>query len=686
MLNIDITNVDWPQTVFAAALLFWAAGAAGSLLFRKNDSIANWWGNSFAILGSVSGLVSALSVLITGSGFSYSAASTIPLLTFSFFVDKLSAFFIFTISLIALLASIYAIGYVKHYYRRYNLGTLGFFYNIFLAGMILVVSAHQALFFLLVWEIMSLASYFLVIYEHGEESNVKAGALYFIMTHIGTAFITFAFLLLFSVTGSFDFGIMKENIGAASPLLKNAVFLLALVGFGTKAGIIPFHIWLPSAHPAAPSHVSSLMSGVMIKTGIYMFIRIFMDVLPDAPMWWGIVLLLMGAVSSLLGVLYALTEHDIKRLLAYHSIENIGIILLGLGGSLVFWSFDMKPLAILGLVAALFHTLNHAIFKALLFMGAGSVISETHTRNMEEMGGLIKFMPLTAFFFLVGSMAISALPPFNGFMSEWMTFQSLFAGIGAIDNSVRWVFILGAGSLAFTGGLAAMCFVKAFGATFLARPRSEEVKHAKDAGITLRIAMGTLATLTLVIGTCAGPVINILSGVAQNLSLFASSSRPFSSNAATVQLQNGFASISMPLLLAILLAVFGATVFAVSMITRGRRTTIGHTWDCGSNLNPRMEITSTGFARSIVTIFCGVLKPTKQTGIEYRDEDMRYFPKISTVELGVQDVYNKYFYNPLLSLTTIVATKVRSIQSGNVNMYILYIFLILIALLFFSNI
>ncbi len=448
------------SNIFFLSLLLWIAGAVGALVLSKNDRLANWWGNSFAILGSCAGLLFSLSVLILGSTFSFNIGTTLPLLSLSFSVDKLSAFFIFVISLIALLASVYALGYVKHYYKQYNIGALGFFYNIFLAGMVMVVSAHNALFFLVVWEIMSLASYFLVIYENKEKENVQAGSLYFIMTHVGTAFIMLAFLLLYRSTGSLDFGVIKETIGHSSPLVANAVFVLALVGFGTKAGIIPFHIWLPNAHPAAPSHVSALMSGVMIKTGIYMFIRMFMDILPDAPLWWGIVILILGAISSLLGVLYALTEYDIKRLLAYSSIENIGIILLGLGSSLVFWSLDMKPLAVLSLVAALFHTLNHAIFKALLFLGAGSVISQTHTRNMEEYGGLIKYMPETALFFLAGSMAISALPPLNGFFSEWMTFQSLFSGIMASNISVRWVFMLAAGSLAFTGGLAAMCFVR----------------------------------------------------------------------------------------------------------------------------------------------------------------------------------------------------------------------------------
>ena len=679
-------NLLTSSNVFFFALILWLLGAFGSLVLRRNDQVANWWGNFFAIFGAIAALTASLPVLISGPVFSFSIASSLPLVSLSFNVDKLSAFFIFVISLIAFFTSVYALSYIKQYYRHYNIGALGFFYNIFLVGMVMVVSASNVLFFLIVWEIMSLSSYFLVIFENKEKDNVKAGSLYFIMTHLGTAFIALAFLLLYRATGFLDFGAIKENIGVATPLVKNIIFILAFIGFGTKAGIIPFHIWLPSAHPAAPSYVSALMSGVMIKTGIYMFIRIFMDVMPDAPLWWGVVILIFGATSSLLGVLYALTEHDIKKLLAYHSIENIGIILMGLGGSLVFWSLNMMPLAILGLVAALFHTLNHAIFKSLLFMGAGSVISATHTRNMEEYGGLIKYMPQTAFFFLIGSMAISALPPFNGFFSEWLTFQSLFAGVGALDVSVRWVFVLAAGSLAFTGGLAAMCFVKAFGAVFLARPRNEEVCHATESGITPRISMAALAALTLIIGFSAGPTANILSGVVNDLSIFHSSQPAFYSTALTVGLRNNFASVSMPLILISILVALAFTFFIVSFITRNKKIKIGATWDCGTALDSRMEITSTGFARAVISIFRGVLMPTKQVSVEYRDEDMRYFQKTETVELGVHDIYQSHFYQPIYLFIIKVSEQVKRIQSGNVNMYILYILIILMALLLIVNI
>ncbi len=669
------------STIFFTSLLLFGIGALGSLIVAKHNKLANAWGGFCAVSGSIMGLVSSSLVLVKDIEFSVFLNLLSPLLSISFKVDKLSAFFIFVISLISLAASVYSLGYVKHFYNKYNIGVLGFFYNIFLAGMLMVASAHNAIFFLIVWEVMSLASFFLVIYENKEKSNLRAGYLYFIMTHIGTAFIALAFLLLYRFTGSFDFGIIKENIGNISPLIKNLIFVFALIGFGTKAGIIPVHIWLPRAHSAAPTHVSALMSGVMIKTGIYMFIRVFMDIMSGIPVWWGITILIIGAISSLLGVLYALTEHDIKRLLAYHSIENIGIILLGLGSSLIFWAVDMKSLAILGLVASLFHTLNHAVFKALLFMGAGAVISQTHTRNMEEYGGLIKYMPQTAFFFLIGAMAISALPPFNGFFSEWATFQSLFYGIRSLSVSVQWVFILGAASLAFTGGLAAACFVKAFGATFLARPRSEEVKHAHESGITLRIAMAALAALTLIIGFFAGPITAVLAKVAGNLDVFKSIEPAFSSGVNSFNLQDGFASVSTPLILLSLVLITMLTFFVLRILGKNRKIKIGRTWDCGTTLGPRMEITATGFSRSIITVFRGILKPTKQTAVEYHDADMRYFTKSSAVHLGIEDIYINYFYNPLQMFVSKLAGHFRKIQLGNLNVYVLYVFLTLIVLL-----
>ncbi|MCX6013598.1 MAG: proton-conducting transporter membrane subunit, partial [Chloroflexi bacterium] len=573
---IDIIS---SPTGFITLILFFATGAAGALLFRKYDRLANAWSSFFAIAGSLWGIFFAILTLTASHHISFAYGSSIfPLMSIAFAIDKLSAFFIFVISLITLFCSIYSIGYVKHFYKKYSIGSLGFFYHLFIAGMLLVVTASNGIIFLVVWEIMSLASYFLVIYDRNDQKNIKAGFQYLVMTHIGTAFIIIAFILLYKFTGSFDFEAIKYGNTLVPSAIKDIVFVLAVIGFGTKAGIIPFHIWLPGAHPAAPSHVSGLMSGVMIKTGIYMMIRIFLDILQPVPVWWGLTILIIGSISALLGVLYALTEHDIKRLLAYHSIENIGIILLGLGSAITFSSLNMPSLALLGLVAALFHILNHATFKSLLFLSAGSVINETHTRNMEEYGGLIKYMPATAIFFLIGSMAISALPPFNGFFSEWLTFQTLFQGISALDLTAKWIFMVSAGALAFTGGLALACFVKAFGVTFLARPRSGEVQHAKESSIFLCVGMGALAVATLLFGLFSGYVTASLEKIGRDFNIFRNIPSFTSISPARGLAVGNFAFISVPALFVIFLVVFVIVWLATKyIINKGQKVRTGAT-------------------------------------------------------------------------------------------------------------
>jgi hydrogenase-4 component B len=669
---------------FLMLLLLFINGAIGSLILQKDDASANWWSGLVAVAGAIWGLILAISIISTGQSIAFSIGVPIfPLLTLSLHIDLLAAFFIFIISLITLFCSIYGIGYVKHFYQKYNIGTLGFFYHLFILGMLLVVTASNGLFFLIAWEIMSVASYFLVTYDRDHQANVKAGLLYLVMTHVGTAFIILAFLLLYKYTGSLDFAAIQSGSALIPLFIKNIVFVLAIIGFGTKAGIIPFHIWLPSAHPAAPSHVSGLMSGVMIKTGIYMMIRLFLDILQPVPAWWGYAILLIGSVSALVGVLYALAEHDIKRLLAYHSIENIGIILLGLGSALAFCSLGMPSLALLGLTAALFHTLNHAVFKSLLFLSAGSVINETHTRNMEEYGGLIKYMPQTALFFLIGSMAISALPPFNGFFSEWLTFQALFQGITKLDLSSGWIFMTAAGALAFTGGLALACFVKAFGATFLARPRSPEVEHAKESSLALRIGMGALAILSLLFGLFSGTVTALITKIGSNLSAFHNTVSAASVSSAQVIRINNFATVSPLMLFTLMLIVLIVIILVIQyLVYRRQAVRIGTTWDCGTSLTPRMEITATGFAHSIITVFKGILKPSTQYEVEYHDSQSRYLKKTRTVTLSVKDVLQNYFYQPLNQLITLLSDRAKRIQSGNTNAYILYILLALLIALF----
>ena len=388
---------------------------------------------------------------------------------------------------------------------------LGSLFNGFLLSMTLVVIADNGFFFLIVWELMSLLSYFLVVTEHEKAEVRYAGFFYLIMTHVGTAFIILAFLIFFQGGGSFSFETFRHPEQPLPEGMRTLVFLMALIGFGTKAGIVPLHVWLPYAHPAAPSHISALMSGVMIKTAIYALIRVYFDFLGGQfPWWWGFVVLVIGAVSALLGVMYALMEHDLKSLLAFHSVENIGIILLGIGAGMIFQTYGLKEFAALGLLAGLYHTINHAMFKALLFLGAGSLLYATHTRNMEEYGGLLRRMPWTGVFFLIGAVSISALPPTNGFVSEWLVFQSLFLSFQLPSVFLKLMLPIAAAMLALTSVLALACFAKAFGISFLALPRSSHARHAEEVPMPMRIGMGMLAVVCVAAGPRAhgrGPAI-----------------------------------------------------------------------------------------------------------------------------------------------------------------------------------
>lgn len=664
---------------------FFLIGATGSLFLRQNNAVSNLWSGLFGILGSLFGIVFSASLWITHQTLTVTALQpAFSSFSFSFTLDGLSLVFVFLICLITLFCSLFGIGYAKHFFGKYSIGLLGFLFHTFILGMLFVVTANNALFFLFAWELMAITSFFLIIYEHREPKNIRAGFIYLIMAHLGTATLVSAFFLLYAKTGSFDFATLRSLSETVPPVFKDIAFVLLLIGLGTKSGVIPFHIWLPEAHPAAPSHISAILSGVMIKTGIYMMIRMFVDVLgPVPPLWWGLAILIAGSFSALLGVLYALTEHNLKKLLAYHSIENIGIILLGLGSALVFLALKMPSLALIGLVAALFHTINHAIFKSLLFLGAGAVITKTHTDNMEAYGGLIKVMPYTAIFFLIGSMAISALPPLNGFFSEWMIFQSLFEGIARLDNFPRWIYILSAGSLAFTGGLALACFVKAFGITFLARPRNKKAKNAEEVSLPLRLGMGALATLALFFGLFSTQTISALSALGSTLSPFQGVTLHELPASSPVLLATTLPSgLSITFILLASLAIL--SVFLYGGPSRKQKVTLGKTWDCGTDLTPRMEITATGFSRSVITIFRGLLKPSLQNRVEYNDAHSRYIPKSHTVTLHTNDISQKYLYTPVNAFLFFLSRTAKRIQTGNINSYVLYIFLALFLTLLFT--
>ncbi len=672
-------------SLFISTLLFFVFGAIASLVLQKYPRAANTVSHLSAAVGSSLGLALSAVLLLTKTVFAFSMTTSFPLLTIAIRVDSLSALFIGIISVVSLASSLYGMGYMRNYYTKYSIGMFGFFYNLFILSLLLVASAYNGLYFIFVWEIMSLTSLALVTFEHKDANTIEAGYIYFIMTHVATAFITIAFFLIYQTTQTFDFAIIKQQAAHIPFLVQTLIFICCLLGFGTKAGIIPLHIWLPRAHSAAPSHVSALMSGVMIKMAIFMFFRIFLDLIPSVPLWLGVTIVILGGFSSVLGVLYALSEHDSKRLLAYHSIENIGIILLGLGTGIIFLSLGNPVIAAFALTASLFHTVNHAIFKSLLFLAAGSVIAVLHTRNMEEYGGLIKRMPYTSFFFLIGAIAISGFPPFNGFVSEWLTFQGLFTGIASSSMLLKSLFIFAAGSLAFTGGLAAACFVKAFGVTFLARARNEKTEKVKEVGIEMVVPMGLLAVLCLALGVFSGYILPYLQGIIGNSFAFSRDASMYTHDA-FIQIPTNSATLHMPAIFLLITVGVLITWIITKVINPKQKEVSGELWDCGyTELTPRMEITATGFSRSLIIIFRGIFKPSKQHTIEYVDADLRYFATSSTVTVDMENLYEKHIYYPLHKRMHAFSLKVRSLQGGTINNYLLYILIMLLILLLWAR-
>ncbi len=677
-----------PHFLLRLALLAYAIGAAGSLLALRRERAANCIGFGGATLGGLCGMGAALLALTSRTAGSAAAfelwRSGIPYVKLTLKLDALGAFFVLLTSLLAAALSIYSFGYARGFYGRKSVGFLGAFYNGLLLALTLVFSAANAFFFLIAWEIMALTAYCLVSFEHEKTETRNAGVLFFIMSHIGTGCLILGFLLLFQASGDFSFESFRAFGGGMAPERRNAAFLLFLAGFGVKSGIVPLHIWLPEAHPVAPSNASALLSGVLIKTGIYGLIRVLFDFLGAPPNWWGMTVLTIGTVSAVLGVLYALMEHDLKRLLAYHSIENIGIILMGLGASLMFLHTQHPVLATLALVAGLYHTINHAIFKALLFLGAGAVLHATHTRNMEEMGGLIKRMPKTALCFLVGAVAISALPPLNGFVSEWLTYQSLLQGFNTTSSLVRIMFPLSGAMLALTGALAAACFVKAFGITFLAQPRSEGAARAHESSPSMLAGMGLLVTACLFLGLFPATFVKLLDPITQQLTgeqLSSQLSLTHGLVLGNTQPQGGTVST-------LGIALMGLCLLPVPLVLWlffGRQTVtrIGPTWDCGlQGLTPAMEYTATGFSKPIRMIFKALFRPHREVQREY--DYSPYFAKTLRFESHIEEAFVTRLYRPFNRAILRFSRRMRALQAGSIQAYLIYIFVTLLILLLFA--
>jgi len=664
------------------ALAAYGCGAAASLLATRGQ-----WGRlgslGFPLCGALLGIAASLSSLLQGSVHIAGAASGIPLLDYTLRLDPLSALFCLALSILACAISIYSFGYMADLEPR-KFAILAFFYNVLLLSLTLVFTASNVFFFLIVWEVMAGSAYCLVSFDHHKEETRQAGILFLLMSHAGTALLLVGFLALATATGSLDFAAF-HHAGARLPELQgSALLLLFLIGFGVKAGIIPVHIWLPAAHPVAPSNISALMSGILIKTGIYGIVRVFFDFFDVVPVWTGTLVLVVGVTSALLGVLYALMEHDLKRLLAYHSIENIGIILIGLGSALLFQAFGHPNLAALALVAALYHTLNHALFKGLLFLGAGSVLHRAHTRNMEEMGGLIRCMPFTAFAFLIGAVAISGLPPLNGFVSEWLTYQALLAGFGATSSLVRVMFPVTGALLALTAALAAACFVKAFGIAFLALPRSREAAEAREASGSMRAGMGVLVAACFALGLGATWIVPLFDAITQQaLGVRVSSALITADGWSLIAGGARAGAVSTAAMAAALVLLAPIPALLALGWRRSAARTVGPTWDCGlPGLTAANEYTATAFSKPLRMVFSALYQPRREIQADF--EVSPYYPTAIRFESEIQPTFEKRFYDPLLAGILRVAARMRAIQAGSVHAYLAYIFVALILLLLFG--
>jgi formate hydrogenlyase subunit 3/multisubunit Na+/H+ antiporter MnhD subunit len=596
----------------------------------------------------------------------------LPWLGAHFRLDPLSAFFVGVVNLGAAAASFFAIGYGRHESAPARVLP---FYPVFLAGMNLVVLAADAFSFLVSWEFMSLASWALVMAHHRVKENVEAGYIYLIMASFGALALLLAFGLLAGPEGGFDFDAIR--MGERSPLLTSLILVLVLIGTGSKAGIVPLHVWLPLAHPAAPSHVSALMSGVMTKVAVYAFIRIAFDLVGPTEWWWSVVVLALGGITSVMGVLYALMQHDLKRLLAYHTVENIGIIFIGLGLALAYRAGGFEPAAALALTAALFHVLNHSLFKSLLFFGSGAVLAATGERNMEHLGGLIHRMPYTAFCFLAGSAAISALPPLNGFVSEWLTFQAIFLS----PNMNEWALILlvpavGA-MLALSAALAAACFVKAFGVTFLGRPRTRQAGAAHETDGFSLAAMFGFTILCVAAGLFPGVVIDALAPVVRDLvgeGTAVQGLQPYFSIVPISGSRNTYSGFLIFIFVATSAALTALLVHALA----GRKVRIGPAWDCGfPEASPQTQYSAASFAQPIRRVF--------GTMVFHARETVSMPAPGSTAparfEASARDLAWDGFYAPVARFVQFASARLNHLQFLTIRRYLGLVFFALVFLL-----
>ena len=658
------------------AVLLSAAGALLALiapaLALGRTAAGRWITYGGAVAVSTVALGAALHALISRASLDAALPLGLPWIGARFHLDPLAAAFAVVINLGGALASFYALGYGRH--EREPARVLPF-YPVFLAGMNVVVLTADAFSFLIAWELMSLASWGLVIARHREAGNARAAYVYLVMASFGALSLLLAFGLLAGPTGGYAFEAIRAH--PPTPAIAALVFGLAIAGAGSKAGLVPLHVWLPLAHPAAPSHVSALMSGVMTKVAVYAFVRIVFDLVGAPHWWWAVVVLMLGGATAVIGVLQALMQHDLKRLLAYHTVENIGIIFIGLGLALAFRAARMPLAAALAMTAALFHVFNHSLFKSLLFFGSGAVLSATGERDMEHLGGLIRRMPQTALAFLVGCVAISALPPLNGFVSEWLTFQAILLSPKLDAWALKLVVPVVGALLALSAALAAACFVKAYGVTFLGRPRTPAAANAHEVDGFSRIAMFALAALCFAAGVLPGFVIDALSPA---VSALVGGRMPIQASQAwltIVPIAEARSSYNGLLTFAFIAASATLCALAIHQFA-SRQLRRGPAWDCGApDPSPITQYTAASFAQPIRRVFGTLVFAARETVQMPPPGDLAP----ARFEVAIRDLIWDGIYAPIAGAVGYAADRLNKLQFLTIRLYLGLVFLALVGLL-----
>jgi hydrogenase-4 component B len=644
--------------ILAAIGLASASGVPG-LFFTRSSAAGERIAAGMLCVAAGLALFAIGQVVLTGSPAELSLPWRIPGAALSVRVDGLAAFFLVPIFLVPALGAIFGLEYWPQASHPENGRRLRLAYGLLVGGLSTTVVAANGILFLYGWEVMALAAFVAIGTEDHLPATRAASYLYLVATRVGTFCLFAMFALVFRETGSFAL-LPMEGI---APGPATAIFVLALLGFGLKAGMMPLHIWLPSAHAAAPSHVSALMSGVLIKIGIYGLVRT-VSLLPSPPVWWGLLVMALGAISGVLGVAFAIGQHDLKRLLAYHSIENIGIILLGVGVAVLGRAVHRPELVVLGLAGGLFHVWNHALFKSLLFLSAGAVIHACHTRDIDSLGGLLPKMPRTSTLFLIGAVAICGLPPLNGFVSELLVYLGLFAAARAREATVWLAPSLAAAALALIGGLALACFVKVFGAAFLGHPRSNSVAPAHDGGALLVAPMSVLAACCAVIGLAPGMVAGFLDGTVA----------AFARGAASPSVGTLAPFPSLSLASALLMAVAWAAGALLIRRLQSGPLAAGPTWDCGYAAPAnRMQYSSSSFAQMLVELFGWALRPRV-----HRERAAGPFAKATRFSSHVDDAVLDLLLRPSMASAGHWLARLRWLQPGSLHLYLLYVVVALV--------